>query len=132
MATNWLYWKYASSDGSLPFAMQICQGSGVQVEMPKAPRDNENTTAKKRTRKPAAPKNGNGIHAENGNGAVGVAVAPGVVMETAKVETQVVANVEEQIRARAYELYLQRNGNGGSAVQDWLRAKAEICGQNVA
>ena len=54
-------------------------------------------------------------------------------METAKVETQVVANVEEQIRARAYELYLQRNGNGGSAVQDWLRAQEEIRGrQNVA
>ena len=99
--------------------------------MPKAPRDNESTTSKKRTRKPAAPKNGNGVHAENGNGAV--EVAPGVVMETAKIETQVVANVEEQIRARAYELYLQRNGNGGSAVQDWLRAQEEIRGrQNVA
>jgi DUF2934 family protein len=101
--------------------------------MPKAPRDNESTTSKKRTRTPAAPKNGNGVHAGNGNGALEVAVAPGVVMETAKIETQAVANVEERIRARAYELYLQRGGNGGSAVQDWLRAQEEVCGrQNVA
>ena len=100
--------------------------------MPRAPRDNESTTPKKRTRK-AAPQNGNGIHAEDGNGAVGVAVSPEVVLEAAKTETQVVPNMEEQIRARAYELYLQRGGNGGSAVQDWLRAKEEICGrQNVA
>ena len=101
--------------------------------MPKAPRDNESTTSKKRTRKPAAPKNGNGVHAENGNGAVEVAVAPELVTESTKIETQVVPNVEEKIRARAYELYLQRGGKGGSAVQDWLRAQEEICGQqNVA
>ena len=37
--------------------------------------------------------------------------------------------VEEKIRARAYELYLQRGGKGGSPEQDWLRAKEEICGQ---
>ena len=62
-----------------------------------------------------------------------VAVAPELVTESTKIETQVVPNVEEKIRARAYELYLQRGGKGGSAVQDWLRAQEEICGQqNVA
>jgi hypothetical protein len=37
--------------------------------------------------------------------------------------------VDEQIRARAYELYLQRGENGGSPEQDWLRAVEEIRGQ---
>jgi len=96
--------------------------------MPKAPRDNESTTPKKRASK-AAPKNGNGVHAENGNGAAAVTVAPKVVTEATKVETQITPNMEEQIRARAYELYLQRGGNGGSAIQDWLRAQEEIRGQ---
>jgi hypothetical protein len=36
---------------------------------------------------------------------------------------------EELIRARAYELYLQRGGPGGSPEQDWLQAVQEICGQ---
>lgn len=101
--------------------------------MPKAPRDNESTTPKKRTRK-AASKNGNGVHAENGNGAAEVTVTPQVIAQTARVEMEATPNVEEQIRVRAYELFLQRGANGnGSALQDWLRAKEEICGrQNVA
>jgi hypothetical protein len=33
---------------------------------------------------------------------------------------------EEQIRKRAYELYLARKGGAGSDVQDWLQAEAEI------
>ena len=33
---------------------------------------------------------------------------------------------EEQIRKRAYELYLARKGGPGSDVQDWLQAEAEI------
>ena len=99
--------------------------------MPRAPRDNESATPKKRTRK-AAPKSGNGAHAENGNGAVesSVIVAP---QASASSVPQNSHSVEEQIRARAYELYLQRGGHGGSPEQDWLRAKEEICGrQNVA
>ncbi len=35
-------------------------------------------------------------------------------------------DVQEQIRRRAYELYLQRNGQGGSPEQDWLRAEVEV------
>jgi hypothetical protein len=34
---------------------------------------------------------------------------------------------EERVRQRAYELYLNRNGNGGSAVDDWFQAEDEIC-----
>ena len=97
--------------------------------MPKAPRDNESTTPKKRTRK-AAPRSGNGIHAENGNGAV---ESPVMVAPAAASRTQAFHGMEERIRARAYELYLQRGSHGGSPEQDWLRAQQEICGrQDVA
>jgi len=95
--------------------------------MPKAPRDKENATPKKRTRKAAAaPTNGNGIEAGNGNGAVekSVTAAP-----EATPQSQLAPNLEEQIRLRAYHLYLQRGGRGGSPEQDWLRAKEEICGR---
>jgi outer membrane protein TolC len=33
---------------------------------------------------------------------------------------------EEQIRQRAYDLYRQRDGQGGSEVDDWLQAEAEV------
>jgi len=35
-------------------------------------------------------------------------------------------SVEERIRRRAYELYLQRGSQAGSEFDDWLRAEAEI------
>ena len=35
-------------------------------------------------------------------------------------------SLEEQIRRRAHELYLERGAAPGSAVDDWLRAEAEI------
>jgi len=98
--------------------------------MPRAPRDKEVATPKKRTRKAAAPTNGNGIHADNGTGAVetSVTAAPEPMSEV-----QASSSLEEQIRLRAYHLYLQRGGRGGSPEQDWLRAKEEICGrQSVA
>jgi hypothetical protein len=109
--------------------------------MPRAPRDKDTAspTPKKRTRKTAAPTNGNGVHAETGNGAVGtsVTVAPEATPVTATAEvmprTEGKLSLEEQIRLRAYHLYLQRGGRGGSPEQDWLRAKEEICGrQSVA
>jgi hypothetical protein len=98
--------------------------------MPRAPRDKDaaSPTPKKRTRKAAAPVNGNGVHAETGNGAVetSVTVAPEA---TQHVEAK--PNLEEQIRLRAYHIYLQRGGRGGSPEQDWLRAKEEICGRHT-
>jgi hypothetical protein len=36
------------------------------------------------------------------------------------------AEVEEQIRRRAYELYQQRGGVDGKATDDWLQAKEEV------
>ncbi len=93
--------------------------------MPRVPRDKESTTPKKRTRK-AASNGENGIHAENGNGAVQSAV--NVSPEPAK-GVHVSPSLEEQIRERAYQLYMQRGGNGGSPEQDWLQAKEEVCGR---
>jgi hypothetical protein len=33
---------------------------------------------------------------------------------------------EERVRQRAYELYLARNGNSGSALDDWFHAEEEV------
>ncbi len=94
--------------------------------MPRAPRDKEENatpTPKKRTRKAAAPTNGNGVHAGNGNGAVekSLTAAPEAIPAM-----KAAPSLEEQIRLRAYHLYLQRGGYGGSPEQDWLQAKEEI------
>ncbi len=92
--------------------------------MPKAPRDKDSATPKKRTSK-VAPATGNGVHGANGNGANASVTAPAQVSSG----TAVVPTIEERIRARAYEIYLERGDNGGSPEQDWLRAKEEICGR---
>jgi hypothetical protein len=36
--------------------------------------------------------------------------------------------IEEQIRARAYEIYEERGRGDGHALDDWLEAKAEVLG----
>jgi len=33
---------------------------------------------------------------------------------------------EDQIRVRAYEIYLERNGGSGDPIEDWLQAEAEL------
>jgi hypothetical protein len=109
---------------SLTAGSLICHGLGVGT-MSKAPRDKATTTPKKRNRKTSS-ANGNGVHAENGNGDV---AAPVTIVTEVVTETQVTSNLEEQIRQRAYEIYLQRGGNGGSPEQDWLRAVEEVRGQ---
>ena len=35
-------------------------------------------------------------------------------------------NLDEEIRRRAYEIYLERRGTAGDAHQDWLMAEREI------
>jgi hypothetical protein len=60
------------------------------------------------------------------------------VIETAPVtaaiakEAKPPVSLEEKVRARAYELFLQRGGRGGSPEQDWLQAVSEIQNQTVA
>ena len=109
--------------------------------MPKAPQDKEGATPKKRTRKAATAKDaGNGAHAESGNGAAAQSVAatsvaaPVGVPKKSRVTSniQLTSDIEEQIRRRAYEIYLERGGNGGSPEQDWLRAQEEIRARSVA
>jgi hypothetical protein len=42
--------------------------------------------------------------------------------------------LEEQIRHRAYELYVQRGNESGSELDDWLQAECEIrmpCEQEI-
>jgi len=39
---------------------------------------------------------------------------------------QPVLPVEEQIRLRAYEIYLQRRDQPGSEIEDWLQAEAQL------
>jgi Protein of unknown function (DUF2934) len=34
--------------------------------------------------------------------------------------------IEQRIRQRAYEIYLQRDGREGTALDDWLQAETEI------
>jgi Protein of unknown function (DUF2934) len=95
--------------------------------MPKATRANDDITPKKRNRK-TTPEVGNGTQPENGNG---TQVAQPVTTTSSEFAhgSQASPVVEEKVRARAYELYLQRGGKGGSPEQDWLRAKEEVCGQ---
>ena len=100
--------------------------------MPKAPRDKESTAPKKTTKsRKVTPANGNGVHVESGNGnGNGVGAAPAIVSTEVITAATVSPSVEEQIRARAYELYLQRGNTGGSPEQDWLRAVEEIGGRS--
>ena len=35
-------------------------------------------------------------------------------------------SLEEQVRRRAYELYIQRGNESGSELDDWLQAEEEI------
>jgi hypothetical protein len=41
-------------------------------------------------------------------------------------------NVHERIRARAYEIYVERGGQHGFDQADWLQAEAEILGKLTA
>jgi hypothetical protein len=38
----------------------------------------------------------------------------------------------EEIACRAYELYLQRSGEQGKDVEDWIRAEKELSDEPVA
>ncbi|SRR5579883_1796858 len=100
--------------------------------MPKQPRDKESVTSRKRTRK-TTPKPENGVHADgNGASTQPVAVSPEAASSQVACKGNPKSNVEEQIRIRAYQLYLERGGNGGSPEQDWFRAQEEICGRGSA
>ncbi|MDR3747340.1 MAG: DUF2934 domain-containing protein [Acidobacteriota bacterium] len=87
--------------------------------MPKAPRATDASSAPKKRSRKANSENGNGLQAKQPK-----SKAPEIV-----VESPPPLSLEERIRVRAYELYLQRNGIGGSPEQDWLQALHEISAQ---
>jgi Protein of unknown function (DUF2934) len=86
--------------------------------MPKATRANDSATPKKQSRK---------AKTEGGNGTL--VAAPVTTSPEFAHESQSSPVLEEKIRARAYELYLQRGGSGGSPEQDWFQAQKEVCGE---
>jgi hypothetical protein len=43
--------------------------------------------------------------------------------------TKSAPDVHEQIRLRAYELYEERENDGGHELDDWLQAEAEVTRQ---
>jgi len=62
----------------------------------------------------------------------GAAAAPAealTVQTMATITTMTMS--EDQVRARAYELYLERRGDGGTPEEDWLRAEAELRGKSA-
>ena len=93
--------------------------------MAKEPRATDSTTPKTRTRKPATePENGTKV----------VKAARTAARAKQDVVSAVVSSpsLEEKVRIRAYELYLQRGTNSGSPEQDWFQAVREVYGQSVA
>jgi hypothetical protein len=85
--------------------------------MAKAPRATDSTTPKKRTPK------------ANSEPESGTKVVKAVSKPANAHEVVATPDLEEKIRVRAYELYLQRRGQSGSPEQDWLQAAAEIRSQ---
>jgi hypothetical protein len=56
---------------------------------------------------------------------------PRSISESAPTETRLrTPELEEQIRARAYEIYEQHGRNEGHAIDDWLQAEAELTGES--
>ena len=49
---------------------------------------------------------------------------PGTVVEESEEVLQ--STREQEIRNRAYEIYLQRGGQLGDEVEDWLQAEREL------
>ncbi|MCL2831919.1 MAG: OmpA family protein [Treponema sp.] len=56
------------------------------------------------------------------------AAAPVIVPAAASAAVkEITVNIEEEIRIRAYELYLLRGGQNGNAETDWYTALPEVC-----
>jgi hypothetical protein len=109
-------------------------GTCKEYSMARKTTGNTTTTRKKKvetTLQPStvqvaseAPQNGKPVQEIPGNSAANLRVAS---LSTTNIPT---VNLEEKIRQRAYELYLQRRATAGSGNgdenQDWLVAEREI------
>ena len=78
---------------------------------------------------PSAPATDNEPEHDNSAKAVAEVIpeAAPVILPVVPVETRErFVNLDEEIRFRAYELYLERNGRNGDADGDWYRAVSDI------
>jgi hypothetical protein len=78
--------------------------------MPRAKKTSDSSTKSSRTKKVPVPQ------------------SPAVNQGT----TQVAPPTEEQVRLRAYQLFLQRGGFWGSPEQDWFQAEAEVRDRHIS
>jgi hypothetical protein len=69
--------------------------------------------------------------AKSGNGSAAATAEARTERTDAPSNVTTMKMSEEQVRARAYELYLEREGNGGTAEEDWYRAEAELRGKSA-
>jgi hypothetical protein len=53
-------------------------------------------------------------------------------IDTSVTTSEMVVNLDEEIRFRAYELYLLRYGQNEDEINDWYRAVKEVCGRYEA
>ncbi len=51
---------------------------------------------------------------------------------TREVRALLLEVIKQKIALRAYELYEERGGTPGGALEDWLRAEDEILGQSLS
>lgn len=87
----------------------------------------------KKTDEAGAPKKATSRAKSNGGAATGTAEArnPETLITETKTNLTTMTMSEEQVRARAYELYLERHGDSGTAEEDWYRAEAELRGKSA-
>ena len=88
--------------------------------MPKATRTNDGAMPKKQVRK---------AKAEKGNGTP--VTLPTMMSPERDQSSQGSPALEQKIRARAYEIYLQRGGMGGSPEQDWFQRRVRFTGRRL-
>lgn len=72
--------------------------------------------------------NGNGIHpvAENSIEMVAQSAIPEIMTESVISAATPITPTIEQVRMRAYELYLERGATPGGELHDWIRAEREL------
>lgn len=62
----------------------------------------------------------------------GIMAKGGTVQQKSPLQTDT-PTIEEQVRIRAHEIWVEGGGEGGSELDDWLRAEEEIlCAEDIA
>ena len=69
--------------------------------------------------------NGNGTTSRRNKAAASIEPPAGQVVPEVRKNAKTV-DLNEEIRRRAYEIYLERRGTAGDEHQDWLSAEREI------